>query len=363
VKALLIGGGGPTGPFIVEELRRRGYRLAVLNRGVHPADHSADVEQIIADPHFAEPLQEAIGGRTFDVVVASYGRLRVIAEVLAGRTGRLVAAGGFALYRGWHDVDANFPAGLPVSTREDAPIVTDPEENRFASLIARSESVLFEHHPEATVLRYPYIYGPRQIAPREWSIVRRVLDGRRTMILVDGGRGLMTHGYAANIAHAMALAVDKPEIAGGKAYNCGDEIQLTQRQLVEVAAAELGVELECVSIPNGPSVHMVATLRTAQHQLMDISRLRTELGYRDVVPTIEAVRRTIRWYVDNPLERGGEYESRVGDPFDYDNEDRVITLARAFASDVAALTPDAEAFVHPYAHPDKPGVGRDQRGR
>ena len=112
------------------------------------------------------------------------------------------------------------------------------------------------------------------------------------MILVDGGRGLMTHGYAANIAHAMALAVDKPEIAGGKAYNCGDEIQLTQRQLVEVAAAELGVELECVSIPNGPSVHMIATLRTAQLQLMDISRLRTELGYRDVVPTIEAVRRT-----------------------------------------------------------------------
>ena len=31
-------------------------------------------------------------------------------------------------------------------------------------------------------MRYPYAYGPYQLVPREWSVVRRVLDGRRLAI-------------------------------------------------------------------------------------------------------------------------------------------------------------------------------------
>jgi dTDP-D-glucose 4,6-dehydratase len=173
----------------------------------------------------------------------------------------------------------------------------------------------------------------------------------------------MTHGYAENIAHAIGLAVDRPQVSAGRTYNCGDETQLTQRQLVEVAGAELSVALDTVSIPNAPSARTVATLGTASHQLMDLTRIREDLGYHDVVPTVEAVRRTIRWYADNPLERGGELERNLSDRFDYAKEDRVIALARAFAEDIAELTPEAEPFVHPYAHPDKPGIGRDQRGR
>jgi hypothetical protein len=43
------------------------------------------VEHIHADPHFRETLDSAVAGRTFDVVIAAYGRVRLIAEAPAGK--------------------------------------------------------------------------------------------------------------------------------------------------------------------------------------------------------------------------------------------------------------------------------------
>lgn len=363
MKALVIGGGGPTGPHIVDGLRARGYRTTVLNRGVHPVALPDDVELIVGDPHFLEPLQTAIGGRDFDLVVASYGRLGVVARALAGRTERFVGIGGFVGYRGFYDPAANHPAGLPLPTPESAPLVAHRDEHPFAARVAAAEAETFHHHPSATILRYPYVYGPRQLVPREWSVVRRVLDGRRSLVLINGGMGLLMHGYAQNVAHAVMLTVDRPDVAAGRVYNVGDEVQLDLRQFVEVAADALGVRLEIASVPDTPSTRRAALAPLTDHKLMDLHLIRSELGYRDVVPAVEAVARTVRWYVDNPLERGGEIECRMLDVFDYDAEDRMIALAARAAAEFAAIDVTAPDDAHPYAHPKTQGVGRDHRGR
>lgn len=363
MKALVIGGGGPTGPHVVEGLRQRGYRVAVLNRGVHPVALPDDVERIVGDPHFPDPLLAAVGDRTFDLVVASYGRLATIAEVFAGKAGRFIGVGGFVGYRGFYVPETTYPRGLPVPVPESAPMVTDPAEHRFAALVAAAEEAVFRHHPGATLFRYPYVYGPRQLVPREWSVVRRVLDGRRAIVLIDGGMGLLMHGYAENIAHAVMLAVDKPEIAAGRTYNCGDEVQLDLRQFVEVAGRALGVELEIAAVPDTPATRNAALAPLTDHKLMDIYAIRSELGYRDRVPTVEAVERTVRYYADNPLERGGEIEQRMLDVFDYAAEDRLIALVREFASRAGEVEVSKLDDAHPYAHPKETGTGRDHRGR
>ena len=95
MEALVIGGTGPTGPFIVQGLLERGYQVAVLNRGLHDTPEiPAHVERIKGDPHFRETLSDALAGRTFDVVVATYGRIRYVADVLAAHTDHLVTVGG-----------------------------------------------------------------------------------------------------------------------------------------------------------------------------------------------------------------------------------------------------------------------------
>ena len=167
VKALVVGGTGPTGPLIVQGLLERGYEVAILHRGTHEVELPAAVEHIHADPHFRETLDSALNGRAFELVVATYGRLRYVAEALIGKTPRLITVGGTVGYRGALAPEANFPVGLPVPTRENATLVASEEEFRFAYLIALTEQVIMQGaangHYSATHFRYPLVYGPHQL--------------------------------------------------------------------------------------------------------------------------------------------------------------------------------------------------------
>src|SRR5512139_3540147 len=89
--ALVIGGTGPTGHFIVNGLRARGHRVAMLHSGRHELPEiSDDVEHVHTNPFDEAALRGALEGRTFDVCVATYGRLRVTARVMAGRCARFL---------------------------------------------------------------------------------------------------------------------------------------------------------------------------------------------------------------------------------------------------------------------------------
>jgi nucleoside-diphosphate-sugar epimerase len=102
--ALVIGGTGPTGPFVVNGLIERGHAVVICHTGAHEIDEiPSSVEHIHTDPFDSEALSGALGNRTFDLVVGMYGRLRSIAEIMAGRAGRLITVGGMPALRGYMD--------------------------------------------------------------------------------------------------------------------------------------------------------------------------------------------------------------------------------------------------------------------
>src|SRR5256886_14968640 len=113
MKALVIGGTGPTGPFIVNGLLQRGYKVAIFHRGTHEIPEILpEVEHIHGDPHFRETIDEALAGRTFDLTVATYGRIRLVAEAMVGKTGRFIGIGGVAFLRGHTESQADFSSRL-----------------------------------------------------------------------------------------------------------------------------------------------------------------------------------------------------------------------------------------------------------
>ena len=80
----------------------------------------------------------------------------------------------------------------------------DPDwEDAKGFRIVRTEEAVFAAHPRATHYRYPYVYGPHQLVPREWCIVKRILDRRPHIVLPDDGLTLHHCGYAENVAHAV----------------------------------------------------------------------------------------------------------------------------------------------------------------
>jgi len=327
MNALVIGGTGPTGHFIVNGLRARGYAVAILHTGNHEIDEIPDdVEHIHTDPFDRVAFEAALGERRFDLCVATYGRLRRIAAAMAGRCGRFLSVGGVPAYRGYMNPGLLTPAGLPVPTAEEAPLVAVAEDDAKGFRIARTEAAVFEHHPTAAHFRYPYVYGPYQLVPREWCVVRRILDGRRQIVLPEDGLTLQHYGYVENLAHALLLAVDQPEASAGQVYNCADEEVLTLRQVVEIVAACMGAELEIVSMPWRLAVParplMLQPLPT--HRVLDLTKLKSELGYRDIVPPREGLRRTVEWLVAHRPAPGGTEETVLQDPFDYAAEDALI---------------------------------------
>ena len=369
MKVLVIGGTGPTGPFVVNGFLERGYDVSILNRGSHHTDEiPASVVRILGDPHFGETLRSALSGRSFDLIVASYGRLRVIAEIAGDYTDRLISIGGAPGYRGTRHPEILFPEGVQVPLPEDAPKVKSEGEFRFGYLVKISEDAVMEGHDAkryiATHLRYPLIYGPRQPLPCDWWLVRRLLDKRKYVVLPDGGLTVISRGYAENMANAILLAADQQETAAGKIYNCGDDQQLTLAQWVQVISNTMDTHLDIISVPakySHPVRDMMMGSHHSHHLHYDTHLIRSELGYKDTVPVLEAFRRTVDWYLRNPPELNKATEGNLA--AQYEIEDALAKIHGEMLEKLEQLGLEDTEFIHPYAHPKKPGAKEDHLGR
>jgi nucleoside-diphosphate-sugar epimerase len=340
MKALVIGGTGPTGHHIVNGLLRRSFEVAILHRGHHEVPEiPPQVEHHHLDPYDPDAIEAFFADRRFDLCIATYGRLRAIAAVTAGRVGRFISAGGVPAYRGYMNPGLNVPPGLAVPTAEEAELVRTADEDAKGWRIVRTEEAVFSDHPDATHIRYPYVYGQYQPMPREWPIVRRVLERRPFIILPDGGLTLHHMGYAENVARGILLAVDHPERSRGRIYNCADDEVLSLRQLTEIIADTLDHPIEIVSMPWEialPARPLVMQPMTT-HRVLDTARIRSELGYRDAVPAREAVARTALWLAANPPAPGGVEEMVLQDPFDYAAEDELLRAWRSAMAGIPSL--------------------------
>ncbi len=372
MKALVVGGAGTTGVVIVEALLERGYDVTILHRGVHPAPVSNEVRRIHADPHWREDLDQALAGESFDLTIATYGRLRYVAEALVGKTSRLISIGGaLPVYAGWMNITSKNPwdelKQTPFALGEFHELARAAGVDAFGDQVRDSEDSVLRLHREgvfvATHFRYPIVYGPRHIGAPEWGIQRRIRDRRKRLILPGGGLTLLSRGYCKNIVHALMLALDKPEVSGGQLYNICDQELTSTAEWVDKICEILDWEFEKVEIPfdflpSGFRASCVALLYR-YHRVTSIEKVEQELGYRDVVSFDEGMRETLSWYEQNPLPAGGEIESNIGDPYDYEYEDQLMDYYQAHQHEFARQLGKHEAkrvvWRHPYPHPKKRG--------
>ena len=222
-----------------------------------------------------------------------------------------------------------------------------------------------ENRP-ATVVRYPYVYGPHAVAPLEWHVIQRVLDRRKRWIVQGGGLALAARCASPNAAEFVLRAVDKPEASAGQIYNAADSRQFTLREWISTIAGCMDWEFEFVDIPpeiaplgsaSVPLAGEYSWIRKSdiaenriRHQLISTAKAREELGYRDVVDPQDWIRTTVQHWLKHPPVIDGQ-NGRLGPAeFNYSAEDRLL----AFWDDVCARSPDLsdrQIRQHPYAHP------------
>jgi nucleoside-diphosphate-sugar epimerase len=353
---LVVGGTGPTGPPIVEGLLARGHNVTIFHTGRHEVNGLPDVPHLHGSPFTEEGIRESLGERSFDTVVATYGKVRLLAGHFAGRCDHFVAVGGTPVYKGYVNPAEMFPHGVALPVREETHPLVDVDAPRFAGYAAgpirATEELVFDLARRgafgATYLRYPTIYGPRNPYAWEWNVVRRVLDGRHWMMLVDGGHNIHSRAAARNAAEAVLLAVDRPSVAKGRAYNVADDDLVTVRQWAQLVAEAAGGELEIRSMPRelpnpGLAVSAFGGAETPSC-IVDTTRLREELGYRDVISVSDGIAEAVRWMLDHESEMRA---TGTTDPFDYAAED---ALAAEYDRALQGLTVAAQPF--------RSGIGR-----
>lgn len=357
--ALIVGGTAATGLPIVREVQRRGFDVTIYHRGEHEVPGIETLEHIHGEPHFAETIAHDLDGRRFDLVIATYGRIRLLAEALIGKTGRLITIGGTPVLRRLPGVP-----GIEADGYVEAP------NNLVARMVETEQVVLRAHtdgHYVSTVVRYPYVYGPYSILVPEWHVIQRTRDGRTRWLMPGGGLGLSTRCAAPNAAHLIGLAIEQPEVAGGQVYQAADDRQFTYREWTSMTARLLGYEFEYVDIPwsvlPAPGVGSLSALPGGggprAHNLLSNLKAKTDLGYIDTVTPEACMRETLDYLIAHPPVIDGEGNHLKPEEFDYPAEDRLL----AWWDTVLASAPtEVGAPItrrHPYPHPHRPGEQRE----
>lgn len=239
--AVVFGGTGFVGRYVVQRLAQRDYVVRVVTRSpeaARPLMTQGMVGQIV--PLAAGPLDDGHVARAVagaDVVVSLIGILaerregdfaRIHGE-LPGRIARAAAAAGVRRL-------------VHVSA-----IGADPQaESLYARSKAQGEAAVREAFPQATILRPSIVFGPEDQFFNRFAGMARVLP----ILPLVGGETRFQPVYVGDAADAVAAALDQPE-AAGRTYELAGPRAATFRALMEYMLGVIRRRRRIVEVPQG----------------------------------------------------------------------------------------------------------------
>lgn len=182
---------------------------------------------------------------------------------------------------------------------------------------------------QVTILRAGAIHGIGARHPREWWFVKRVLDGRRDVPLVDAGQSIFHTSSAAGIASLAAFCLNGGHLG---IYNVADPQALSVAQIAAAIAEALGRKLRLIAVDDLPDEmsHIGFTPWSVEHPLRLCTAKARRLGwdggpsYDSQLPSLCAwlSQRRATWQTDFPA-----FQAYGHDPFDYIGEDLALRQA------------------------------------
>jgi len=320
---LITGGNGLLGRHLVEALQDRGDSVRVLalpeedirwlrDRGI--TVHRGDVR-------WPDTLATPMSGATAVVHLAGMmgvwrslqdyrdvnvtGTRNVCGAALAERVSRIVHVSSWTVY----GMDLGRPA------QED--FLLKPFHDPYA--ITKTEGdlavqrMIAEDHLPAVIIRPGTFIGPGDHL-HFGRMADRLRAGKG--IIIGGGDNALPFVYVTDVVQGLLLALDC-EHAVGQAYNISNDHPMTQQQLLEAIAHDIGVQAPTLHVPYralylaGGAAERTAALASSQGQPVltrlgvklfgtdnrhAIDKAQRELGYIPRVPLRDGLRRCAEWY-------------------------------------------------------------------
>ena len=313
MQVLVIGGTGFIGSHVVRQLIDMGHEVTVFYRGQTTAELPSEVNYLKGDRHnlsdYKSEFEKLAPQIVLDMIPYTAKDARSVVDTFKGIAKRIVAISSQDVYRA-RDILWQRETGIidPTPLTEDSPLRSqlypyrDLSDDPFAYDYDKIpvEQVYLKTKVPATILRLPMVYGAGDTWHRFYPYIKRMSDRRRAIVLektIADWQGC--YGYVENVARAIALAVDKDR-ATGRIYNVS-ESPMSEADWVKEIAQVIGWQGNVVIVPKSQmpdTWEFQGNLH--QHWVTDSSRIRTELGYTEIIERDEALKRTIVWERANP---------------------------------------------------------------
>lgn len=339
MRVVVIGGTGFIGSHVVARLASE-HEVTVLHRGRHEAPLPSNVRRLTGDrDRLAEHAAEFRGQPpdvVLDMIAGDERQARAVVDAFRGLARRLVTTSSIDVYRVYEIGLGLAPGPLePVPVTEESPLrtVLHPFRNMpkvpavFDWVTPEYDKIIVEQvvrgAPElhATILRLPMVYGPGDPLHRFHGFLKRMDDGRSTILIEETwARWQSAMGYVEDVAAAIALAVTS-EAGAGRTYNVAEADVLTWADWARAVGQAAGWQGRIVTLPRDCTPkHLNPPFNAAQHWTADSSRIRRELGYREAISRAEALARTVAWERAHPAPVNPA-------AFDYEAEDRALSYS------------------------------------
>lgn len=264
---------------VVDNPRLRLVRGDVCDAGLVRSQMSG-VDLVV---HFAAEshVDRSILGASDFVLTNVLGTHNLLQAALEAEVGKFVQVSTDEVYGSIEDG----------STSEQHPL--EPNSPYSASkasgdLLARSYHRT--HGLPVCVTRCSNNYGPYQFPEKIIPLfVTNLLDAQPVPLYGDGGN---MRDWLHVDDHCRGIQLVAEHGGSGEAYNIGGGVEVSNRQLTERLLAEVGVGWEMVQPVADRKGH-------DRRYSLDTTKIRTELGYRPLVPFDSGLADTVRWYADH----------------------------------------------------------------
>ena len=326
MKVFVTGATGLIGSHVAERLRGRGDGVVAMVRPSSDTRHLQSLGcelatgDVLDDPEATARLM-----RGCDAVVHAAAKVfqpgsrkEYLRQNVQG-TERVLRAASLAAPRVVHLSSVAVYAGVDPDRplTEERWAQSEPDRQApYAASKTLSERAAWALHDEGavrlTTVRPCVVYGER-----DRSATRVIVRFVRLPVvpLPGGGRFTLPLVYAGNVARGILATLDRPATVG-RAYNLALDHPITARELAERVAEGLGRKARVVSVSprmvrgaaraaeavrrlnplgGGGDARRAARLMTRDNPY-DSTRARLELGWAQLIPHEEALRRTMEWW-------------------------------------------------------------------
>ena len=333
MKILIIGGTRFLGKYLTEALLKGNQEITLLNRGTLRNNFPCyeDVEWLICDRHDEEKFKSTLKNRKFDIIIDTCAytldEVELVVNIFRDKIEKYIFCSSTTIAQ---NKEYNERLVLPIKNRRLFPIVS---QNQYAFNKSLIEEYLVEQFDQTgfpfVSLRPSEINGPGEV--REWYYIDRIKQGRQRILIPGHGENLVQPGYIDDIIQGFLLAIVKDN-AIGECYNITGEEIISLNDYLKLIAETMEEKVRIVNMPYKIFKDLVKTNYSFPYSykssfIVDISKIKNELGYQPEVSIKDGIRKTLANWTDeytqkiSPYNPTGEYEF-----INYDLEDVLMTV-------------------------------------